>query len=159
MLAHEVLLVTRQALESGLRAHPPVAPILRQEPASSEDALHAAVLDALRSSESLRQVTSAMIRYSQTVQDVSVTDAHGFVLVSTDEDALNQPAPYRASFTAISNGSLFYQLREVFGRPRVLDISVPLDRNNQPFLVIHVGVRSTFLRNAFAAKVSNNAGQ
>ncbi len=150
VLAHEVLLVTRQAVESGLRAHP-VAPIVRQEPASSssDDAFHAAVLDALRSSESLKQVMSAIIRYSQTAQDVSVTDAHGFVLVSTDEDALNQPAPYRASFTAISSGSLFYQLREVFGRPRVLDISVPLDRNGLPFLVIHVGVRSTFLRNAF----------
>ena len=37
-------------------------------------------------------------------------------------------------------------MREVFGKPRVLDIAVPLDRNHMPFLVIHVGVRSTFLR-------------
>ncbi|MDP9038281.1 MAG: ATP-binding protein [Acidobacteriota bacterium] len=149
VLAHEVLLVTRQALETGLRAHPPLTAPPAAPNASSDDALHAAVLDALRSSESLRQVMSAIIRYSPTVQDVSVTDAHGFTLVSTDEDTLNQPSPYRASFSAVASGSLVNQLREVFGKPRVLDISAPLDRNGLPFLVIHVGVRSTFLRNAF----------
>lgn len=150
VLAHEVLLVTRQALESGLRAHPP-SPVGPRSGSSSsaEEALHAAVLDALRSSDSLRQVMSAIVRYSPTVQDVSVTDAHGYTLVSTDEDTLDQPAPYRASFAAVSNGSLVYQLREVFGKPRVLDISAPLDRNGMPFLVVHVGVRSSFLRNAF----------
>ena len=42
-----------------------------------------------------------------------------------------------------------YQMREVFGKPRVLDIAVPLDRNGQPFLVVHVGVRSTFLRASY----------
>lgn len=148
VLAHEVLLVTRQAVESGLRAHPPL-PARPGGDASPEDAFHAAVLDALRSSDSLQQVMNAIVRYSPTVLDVSVTDAHGFILVSTDEDSLNQPAPYRASFAAVSNGSLADQLREVFGKPHVLDISAPLDRNGLPFLVVHVGVRSTFLRNAF----------
>ena len=37
-----------------------------------------------------------------------------------------------------------YQMRQVFGRPRVLDVSQSLDRNGMPFLVVHVGVRSTF---------------
>ncbi len=37
----------------------------------------------------------------------------------------------------------------VFGKPRVLDISQSLDRNGKPFLVVHVGVRSTFLRNSY----------
>ena len=146
VLAHEVLLVTREAVESGLRAHPPV---LTTPGEGMEDALHAAVLDALRSSGSLQQVMMAINRYSKLVQDVSVTDAHGFTLVSTDEDMLNQPAPYRPGFAALRDGSLYYQLRELFGRPRVLDIAVPLDRNGMPFLIVHIGVRSTFLRNSY----------
>jgi signal transduction histidine kinase len=40
-------------------------------------------------------------------------------------------------------------MRQVFGKPRVLDISRTLERNQMPFLVVHVGVRSTFLRNAY----------
>ena len=37
----------------------------------------------------------------------------------------------------------------MFGKPRVLDISQTLDRNGMPFLVVHVGVRSTFLKNSY----------
>ena len=69
--------------------------------------------------------------------------------MSTDPDAVNQPAPYRASFARVRDGSICYQMRELFGKPRVLDISEPLDRNGMPFLVVHVGVRSTFLRAAY----------
>jgi len=144
--ARVVLLATRQAVETGLRAHPPPA----DTPADrAADALHAAVMDALLSSDALRDVMSAVVRYSPTVQDVSVTDAHGLTLVSTDPDALNQPAAFRTSLVRVRDGSLVYQLRQVFGKPRVLDISAPLDRDGLPFLIVHIGVRSTFLRNAY----------
>ena len=49
----------------------------------------------------------------------------------------------------VRRGSIIYQARQVFGTPRVLDISKPLERNGMPFLVVHVGVRSTFLRAAY----------
>lgn len=147
VLAHEVLLATRQAVESGLRAHPPpVTPAAGAADLDSDSALHAAVVDALRSNDDLMVAMNGIVRYSPTVEDVSVTDAHGFTIVSTDPDAVNQRAAYRDSFDRVRDGSLIYQVREVFGRPRVLDIAVPLDRNRMPFLVVHVGVRSTFLR-------------
>jgi signal transduction histidine kinase len=141
VLSHEVLLMTRQAVETGLRANPPAD--------RSDEALHAAVVDALRSQTALADVMNAIVRYSPTVQDVSVTDAHGMTLVSTDPDALNQPAVFRFSLESVQNGSIARQMGVVFGRPRVLDISQSLDRNGVPFLVVHVGVRSTFLKNAY----------
>ena len=139
--AHEVALMTRAAIETGLKENPP--------PDLSEDSLHDAVADALRSSDALAGEMEGIVRYSPTVQDVSVTDAQGLTLVSTDPDAVNLPAPERQSFASVRDGSLLYQVRQVFGRPRVLDISVPLDRNGQPFLAVHVGVQSTFLSNAY----------
>ena len=141
VLAHEVLLMTRQAVETGLRTNPPVD--------RSDEALHVAVTDALRSHQPLADVMNAIVRYSPTVQDVSVTDAHGLTLVSTDPDTLNQQAGWRMSLLSMRDGSIVYQAKQVFGRPRVLDISQSLDRNGVPFLVVHVGVRSTFLRNSY----------
>lgn len=146
ILAHEVVLVTRQALETGLRANPPRLTTPGETP---QEALRSAVIDALRSDMALPEVINAIVRYSPTVQDVAVTDAHGFIILSTDEDMLNQQLPYRLGFSAVRNGTTFFQLSEVFGAPRVLDISAPLDRNGLPFLVVHVGVRSTFLRAAY----------
>lgn len=142
VLAREVLLMTRQAVEVGLRAHPPVD--------RTDEALHDAVADALRSNDALAGVMSAVVRYSPTVQDVSVTDAHGLTLVSTDPDTLNQEASYRASLNGLRDSSFVNQVRDVFGKPRVLEISQSLERNGQPFLVVRVGVRSTFLRNSYA---------
>jgi signal transduction histidine kinase len=145
VLAHQVLLATRQAVETGLRARPPAASIT-PDVTDPDAALHAAVMGALRSNDALLNLMNGIVRYSPTVEDVSVTDAHGFTMVSTDPDALNQRAVYRESFASVRQRSVFYQMREVFGEPRVLDIAVPLDRDRLPFLVVHVGVRSTFLR-------------
>jgi signal transduction histidine kinase len=141
VLAHEVLLMTRQAVEIGLRANPPVD--------RTDAALKAAVTDALRSQPALSDVMNAIVRYSPTVQDVSVTDANGMTLLSTDPDALNQRAPFRTSLNTVEQGGLAFQTREVFGKPRVLDISQSLQRNGTPFLIVHVGVRSTFLKNSY----------
>jgi signal transduction histidine kinase len=142
VLAHEVLLMTQDAVVTGLKAHPPAD--------LSDDALHAAVLDALRSSDALLSMMNGIVRYSPTVEDVSVTDAHGFTMLSTDPDALNQRASWRMSFARVRDGSVYFQMRQVFGAPRVLDVAAPLERNGMPFLVVHVGVRSTFLRNSYA---------
>jgi signal transduction histidine kinase len=141
MLVRQVLLMTRQAVEAGLRANPPMD--------RSDEALHAAVTDALRSHQPLNDVMSSVVRYSPTVQDVSVTDAHGMTLVSTDPDAVNQPAVFRFSLASVQVGSAAHQWKVVFGKPRVLDTSQSLDRNGVPFLVAHVGVRSTFLKNSY----------
>src|ERR1700733_2822741 len=141
MLAHQVYLMTRQAVVSGLTAHPPVD--------RSDEALHEAVTDAWRSDQPLADVMNTIVRYSETVQDVSVTDAHGMTLGSTDPDALGQPAVQRVSLASLQNGGTAHQLKVVFGKPRVLDISQALDRNGKPFLVAHIGVRSTFLGNSY----------
>ena len=141
VLAHQVVLVTLQALETGLRAKPPVD--------RSDDALRAAVMSALRSNDSLLHVMSAIVRYSPTVQDVSVTDAAGVTLVSTDPDAMGQRAPARAGLGRVQNGNFWAQMGEVFGKARVLDLSESIQRNGKPFLSVHLGVRSTFLRASY----------
>ena len=141
VLAQQVLLMTRQAVETGIRVNPPSD--------RSDEALHSAVVDALRSNEPLMDVMNAVVRYSPTVQDVSVTDAHGLTLLSTDPDSLDQQATFRTSLKKVRDSGFVDQMRELFGKPRVLDLTQSLDRNGAPFLAVHVGVRSTFLRNSY----------
>jgi signal transduction histidine kinase len=141
VLAHEVWLMTRQAVETGLHAQPPVD--------KTDAALHAAVTEALQSNRALADGMNMVVRYSPTVQDVSVTDAHGMTLVSTDPDALDQRAPFRMSLQSVQGGSIASQMMMVFGQPRVLDIEQVLARNGVPFLIVHVGVRSTFVRASY----------
>jgi signal transduction histidine kinase len=39
---------------------------------------------------------------------------------------------------------------EVFGEPRVFDITATLERNGEPFAIVHVGIRTTLLRAFYA---------
>jgi signal transduction histidine kinase len=141
VLAHEVWLMTRQAVETGLRAQPPLD--------KTDAALQTAVANALQNNQPLIDGMSMVVRYSPTVQDVSVTDARGLTLVSTDPDALGQPSMTRMSLQSVQAGSIASQMKMVFGPPRVLGIVQVLDRNGKPFLVVHVDVRSTFLRASY----------
>ncbi|ADV83338.1 sensor histidine kinase [Terriglobus saanensis] len=141
VLAHQVLLSTRQAIENGLRKNPPSAP--------GDEAFHLAVADALRSDEALKSLMESIVRYSPAVQDVFITNANRAVLTSTDPVLLNQSAPYRTLLSAAHQAGMMQQARIVFGPAQVLDLPLSLDRNGSPFLTIHVGVRSSLLRNAY----------
>lgn len=140
--ARQVWLMTQQAFRDGIRANPPSD--------RSEEAFHAAVVDALRNNDALANLMSAVVRYSPTVVDVSVTDANGTTVVSTDPDALDQPAPKRLSLKTVRDNGVLYQVRQVFGPARVLEVTQALDRNGKPFLTVHIGVQSTFLKNSYA---------
>ena len=94
-------------------------------------------------------VMQAIVRYSPTVQDVSVTDASGRILVSTDPDSIDSIMQSRFDLMQIRDESTYDQTREVFGKPRVLELTEPLDRNGRPFLMVHVGVRSSFVRASY----------
>src|SRR5258708_14528226 len=81
MLAHQVYLMTRRAVETGLRARPPVD--------RSDEALHRAVTDALRMGQPLTDVMNTIVRYSETVQDVRVAESRVMTLWRHDPHATN----------------------------------------------------------------------
>lgn len=143
-LASEVVSAARGAIEAGVKAHPPVG--------SGPDAIRDAVADALRNSDGLREQMNATVRYSPTVQDVLITDAHGMVLLSTDATEVDQPAPERTRFDDLLQKSIVAQARTLlFGRPEVLDVARSLDRSNgEPLIYVHLGIRSTFVSYNYA---------
>jgi signal transduction histidine kinase len=150
VLANQVRSATREALETGLAARFSADHATSQAADSSPAALIIPVGEVLRHDDALRALMQSIVRYSLTVQDVSVTDARGITLASTDPSAIGQPSAYRIGLKQVGAGSFSYQWQRVFGAPRVFDIAAPLNRNGQPFLVAHVGVRSTFLKASFA---------
>ena len=142
VLLHQVLATTRSALTNGLQQHPPDAP--------GEVALAAAVAQAVQSDKPLAATLEEAVRYSPSLQDAFVTDGTGRVLISTDPALADSPKPSRRDFTAASRSSPLQMRALLFGEPETLDVTLPLNRNGKPFLAAHLGIRSTFLRNAYA---------
>ena len=138
VMTRQVLMMVKQAVQVGLTEHPPTD--------TSDEAFMASVADALRLYKPLNDTMSSFVLYSPAVQDVSVTDPNGLVLMTTDPQMWNQPITTRMSFMHLQTAGVTFQAREVFGPGQVLDNELTLDRNGKPFLVIHIGVRSTFLK-------------
>lgn len=141
LVAHQIFFATRHALETGMTNPPPDT----NDPAS----VRIAVADTLRRDEGLSSLLSSVIRYSPTVFDISVADSDGRALTSTDLGATDKILPPRPLYTDLRDGGVIRLLFMVFGPPRVYDVVLPLERNGQPFATIHVGIRTTFLRNVF----------
>jgi len=142
IIAHQVQWEVRHALETGLRDQKfnPKDPV----------AVRAAVAASLRQDPGLISLLNATISYSPTILDIVVADHNGKALVSApDPSQQDQMVPNRPNYSVLRRKTLIRTLRVVFGPPQVYDVTVGLDRENQPFLTIRVGISTTFLRNAF----------
>jgi PAS domain S-box-containing protein len=108
------------------------------------------VATSLQNDKALEALLASVIRYSPTVFDVSIADSAGRALVSTDPTLDNQPLPPEPDYAELLNGGPVPLLKAVFGPPRVYSISLPIERQNQPFAIVRVGIRTTFLKNSLA---------
>ena len=101
--------------------------------------------EAVRSDPSLKDAIDSAVAYSPTIYDVNIGDAQSSILISTNAGSQDQPMPVRPSYNELLNDDPPQILREIFGNPKVFDVSVPLERNGQLFASVHLGVRTTLL--------------
>ncbi len=142
VLAYQMQFAIREALENGLRN--------RQVNANDPAALREAVADALRHDPGLNSFINSVINYSPTVLDIAIADRDGRGLVTAPDPLLeDQRLPVRPNYATLLKGSIFRSIRLVFGKPRVYNLTVGIERDGQPFITVRIGIRNTFLKNAF----------
>lgn len=142
MVAQQVSLVLQDALTEGLKGR-------KVDPAQPEQ-LRDLTVQAIRESRSLTTVLSSVNRYYLSVFDVNIADNTSRTILSTDPDNQDKPLPLRQDYSQIREANPFKLIREVYGKPRVYDVIVPITRNGAPFASVHVGVRTTLLRAVYA---------
>jgi PAS domain S-box-containing protein len=141
ILARQLNLATANALKDGISRHP----VNARDP----NAVRNAIVATLHEDPSLTTLLNSAIRYSPTIFDITVADKDGVGLLSSDPEQENAPIPVRPPYSSLVNGSPLQVASAVFGQPRVYNVSLDLKSNNQPFITINVGIRTTFLRAAF----------
>src|SRR4051794_11743140 len=142
MVANQLQLAVKDALVTGLKD--------RKFDPSKPYELRQLAAEAIRGSEPLKVVIDSVNRYSVTVYDINIGDTTGRTDLSSDPENLDKTLPTRPNLSELQGANPIKLISEVmFGRPRLFDVVVPLERNDQPFLFIHVGVRTTFLREVY----------
>ena len=138
MVANQVRFALQTALEAGLAN--------REVDPNNPEQLRTLAAEAVRDNAALQAVVESVNRYSLTVYDLNIGDSNSNTLLSTNPENEDKPLPTRPNYEELLNASPIQLMKEVFGPPRVFDIVVPLERNGAPFVTVHVGVRTTFLR-------------
>lgn len=142
MVANQVRFALQNALETGLR-NQTVDP-------NHPEQLRELADQAIRNNQALQAVVESVNRYSLTIYDINIGDYESNTLLSTNPENEGKPLPVRPDYNQLLNANPIRLMHEVFGPPRVFDVKVTLDRNGQPFLSVHVGVRTTLLRAVYA---------
>jgi signal transduction histidine kinase len=142
MVANELRFALQQALETGLQGQT-VDP---NNPAQ----LRTLEAEAIHDSDTLRAMIQSVNLYSLTVYDVNIADAQSRIILSTNPQNDDKLLPARTDYKELLDADALRLYGQVFGPPKVFDVVVPLDRNGQPFATVHVGARTTLLREAYA---------
>jgi signal transduction histidine kinase len=142
MVANQIQLALRTALETGLKDQT-VDP---NNPTQLRN-LEAA---AVRNNAELQAVIESVNRYSFTVYDINIADRQSSTLLSTNPENEDKPLAVRPNYSQLRDANPIQLMTAVFGPPRVFDVVVPLERNGEPFVTVHVGVRTTLLRASYA---------
>ena len=142
MVANQVQFAVRKAIESGLMD--------RQIDPSNTAELRALAAEAVRDNAALQAVVESVNRYSLTVYEINIAYSRSITLLSTNPENEEKPLPVRPDYSQLLNANPIQLMKEVFGPPRVFDVVVPLERNGEPFVTVHVGVRTTLLRAFYA---------
>jgi PAS domain S-box-containing protein len=142
MVADQVQFALRNALEAGLKD--------RTVDPSHPEQLRDLSRDVIRTSPVLKVVLEAGNRYSETLFDINIADNELRTVLSTNPESVDKPLPVRPSYKELLDANPVDLMRRVFGEEaRVYEISVPLERNGEPFATVRVGVRTTFLREVY----------
>ena len=138
-IAHQVYLFASNALRD------PMNPANQLLPPTTDDP-QKLVSNSLQSDPGLKSLLQSVVGYSPTIYDVSIVDLHGVAVAHSDPDFQGKPLKGRVDFLTVRYGGFWRQLGVVYGRPRVYDVHLPLERGGQPFGQIRVGVSTVFLK-------------
>jgi signal transduction histidine kinase len=142
MVANQVRLALQQALESGLKD--------RKVDPNNPAELRNLEAQAIHDSATLQDVIDSVNRYSLTVYDINIGNAQSRILKSTNPENEDKLLPVRSDYQMLKNADAIQLFRAVFGPPKVFDVVVPLERNGELFATVHVGARTTLLREAYS---------
>jgi signal transduction histidine kinase len=145
MIADQVQLAVRNALETGLSDQ-------RVDP-NNPGQLRSLAAKAVRNNAALQAVVESVNRYSLTVYDINIGDSNSMTVLSTNPENEEKPLPLRPDYKQLLDANPIDVMRQVFGPPKVFEVVVTLDRYGEPFVTVHVGVRTTLLRAFYAPRL------
>src|SRR5271167_1499133 len=120
--------------------------------------IQAVLNEVLQSDPGLSTLLQSIVGYSQTIYDASIADVNDNAIVDTGATPIGKRLEKREDFKRVRDGSFLQQLKVVYGKPKVYDVRMPIQREGQPFGEIRVGISTVFLKDQVEPQLSRAIG-
>ncbi|MGH9528410.1 MAG: ATP-binding protein [Terriglobales bacterium] len=110
-------------------------------------AVRAAIAYYLGTDRDLNALLESVIKNWPTIQDASVVDANGKVILHTRPELVGKHVTDRPDFSGLVDSSFRRKLRLLYSGPEEYDVRTPLLLNGVAFGSVRLGVSTVFLRN------------
>ena len=97
-------------------------------------------------SSTLNSLIESDVGISPTIYEITISDASGTVLVSSDASQREKRVARRPPIDSLVRAGFFQQLRELYGPPQTYEFSLPFQLGTAPFGDIRVGLSSALIR-------------
>jgi len=97
-------------------------------------------------SSTLNSLIESDVGGSPTIYEITISDANGTVLVSSDASLRDQKLARRPAISSLARASFFQQLRELWGPAQTYEFSLAFQLQDKPFGDIRVGLSSALIR-------------
>ncbi len=138
-IAHQIYQVSRDALEIDFSS--------AKLDQSNPDEVRKFIENSLQTDSGVNSLIQSVVGYSPSIYEVAIADVRGNALLDSVTDLEGQPLPHRPPFLQLRNASFWRQVKVVYGRPEVYDVTLPLQRDGVPFGEVRVSLQTVFLKN------------
>ncbi|HEX7960538.1 MAG TPA: ATP-binding protein [Terriglobales bacterium] len=145
-VAHETLHLARQALEEDLES-------TKLKPITPEE-FEQFAQESLTTDPGLGSLMESIIGYSPEVLDTAIVNVNSIALMHSDNEMIGKKVPARDDLAHLLQGGFRDQLRIVYGPMRTYEITLPLERNDSPFLYVKVDISTVFLRSTLRPELN-----
>jgi signal transduction histidine kinase len=145
-VAHETRHLALQALEEDLES-------TKLKPVTPEE-FEQFAQESLTTDPGVGSLIESIIGYSPEVLDTAIVDTHDVALMHSANEMIGKKMLARDDLARLVNGGFRDQLRIVYGPMKTYEISLPLERNDSPFLYVKVGISTVFLRSTLRPELN-----
>ena len=139
-VAQEVFLEAQQALAAAAQEG--------DRPVSGEAGdLNDFVRRTLETDRGWNAAVQGALGYSPSIYEISVDNAQGITLVSSDPQRAGQNAASRPDLESLIRAGFATQIKILYGPSRIYDYDLPFNLGGKPFGEVHVAVSTGLLRN------------
>jgi PAS domain S-box-containing protein len=138
-IAHQIYQVSRDALEVDFST--------AKVDDTNPDDVRKFIEESLQTDPGVNSLIQSVVGYSPNIYEVAIADVHGNALLHSVSDLQGKMLRQREPFLNLRNAKFWRQLKVVYGKPDVFDVTLKLQRNGVPFGEVRVSLQTVFLKN------------